>query len=468
MPVNSTHPSYDASEIAWRRNRDAVSGQDAIRDGGSLYLPRPNAADTSRENNARYDRYLERALWYAAPEKTKQSLVGFVFSKGPERREIESQIEYLSEDADGAGASLEQLAKEIIGEQLTVGRVGILVDYPSAAPGVSKEDTARGNLQATFSLYKAESIINWKTTKVGGKHVLSLVVLHEKVAEAKDEFSADLKDQWRVLALVDGTYVQRVYDKNHDQVGEDIEPRNASGTRWTSIPFVIIGAETNRPDVDQAPLTQLCHHAIAYWQTSADHRENLYTHGQLTLGIASDLSVEDWQAANPDGVTVGAPTGVFLGEGGSFHTASAPESSSLSKALESLREEMAELGAQIITKGGQAQTAEAARIDASAESSVLSNVVGNASEGLEACLEWACGFMGGDPEKVFYTLNKQFFAEQLDPQTRTVMLSELDRGIIAVSDYRRKLRQTDAIDPSRTDEDIDGDVEAAGPALGVM
>ena len=404
MPVNSTHPQYDAALRGWQRNRDAVAGQEAIAKGGEVYLPRPNASDTSIENIARYRRYIERALWYAAPERTKESLIGAVFRKGPEKQEIPPQIEYLLEDADGTGASLEQLAKEIVGEQLEVGRIGVLVDYPSAPEGASQEEVERQNLRAHLATYAAESIINWRVTKIGGKWALSLVVLHETTEVEQDAFAVEVQDQWRVLSLEDGVYVQRVYNDKLEQVGEDIEPRNASGNRWQSIPFVIIGSETNRPDVDKAPLTHLCNHAVAYWQTSADHRENLYMHGQLTLGIASDMTADEWTQANPDGVRIGAPTGVFLGPNGAFHTATAPESSSLSKALIDLREEMSELGAQIIRKSGQAETAEAARIEAAAESSVLSNVVGNASEGLEQCLEWACDFMGGDPVKVLFTL----------------------------------------------------------------
>lgn len=466
MPVDTTHPAYDLAREGWKRNRDAVAGQDAIRAEGELYLPRPNAEDTSLANRARYDRYLARALWYAAPERTKASLIGSVFRKDPEAKEIPAQIEYLDENADGAGTSLEQVAKAIIGEQLEVGRVGLLVDYPDSEPGASEEEVRLRNLRANFSVYAAESVINWRTETMGGATVLTLVVLAEQIEEVhEDGFGSEVKDRYRVLRLDDGVYVQEVYDDAKELVSQTI-PRNSAGASWNRIPFVVIGSETNRPDVDQAPLTHLCNHAIAYWQTSADHRENLYTHGQLTLGISSDLSVDEWKEANPNGVTVGAPSGVFLGTNGSFHTASAPESSSLSNALVDLREEMRELGAQIIQKQSQGATATATRKEASAEESVLSNVVGNASEGIEAALEWACEFMGGNAEAVEFRLNREFSEETLDPQTRTVMLNELDRGIIAKTDYRASLRKVDAI--SRTDEEIDDEAEAEGPALGLV
>jgi len=466
MPVTSHHPQFAFALDTWRRNRDAAAGQEAIRRGGTRYLPMPNAEDQSPANLARYDRYIERALWYAAPERTKNSLIGSVFRKGPEVEKLPEQIQYMLEDADGAGVSLIQTGKEIIGELLEVGRIGVLVDYPRHdLQNPSQEQVRQLDLRANFATYPAETVINWRVEKVGGRFVLKMVVLKEERIINDDGYDKETDFQYRVLRMEDGAYVQRVYDESAVQIGTDIVPVRSDGSRWPVIPFVILGAENNRTDVDKAPLSHLCNHAIAYWQTSADHRENLFTHGQLTLGVTSDLDHEQFKAANPNGIVVGAASGVFLGATGGFHQASAPESSSLSKALQDLRDEMAELGAQIIQKGGQAQTAEAARIDAAAESSVLSNVVGNASEGIEQCLEWAAMFMGGNLDAVEYRLNTDFFDETLDPQERLAMQQELGMGLIAKSDYRRALRKVDIIDSSRTDADIDDEVAAAPPAI---
>lgn len=96
---------------------------------------------------------------------------------------------------------------------------------------------------------------------------------------------------------------------------------------------------------------------------------------------------------------------------------------------------------------------------------MLSNVIGNASEAIEQVLEWAAMFMGGNPDEVLFTLNGEVFDEILDAQTRTVMINELDRGLIAKANYRRKLRQTDVIAPQRKDEDIDAEAEVSAPMV---
>lgn len=462
--VATRHPAYTGAEERWKRNRAAVKGRDAIRAGGEVYLPRPDG-EAGPEADARYKAYADRAQWYAAPERTKNALVGAVFRKGPKRQELPAAIAYLAENADGTGASLEQVGKRVVGDQIEAGRIGVLVDYPSHdLKTPSAEDTDRLGLKATLKVYPTEAIINWRTGTVNGDTKPVLVVLAEKVDGSVDLFDHKPRDQYRVLLLVDDVYVQRVYD-DRGNVLQEYRPTDASGAAWREIPFIVAGADENAIGPQDAPLTALCDCAISFWQVSADQRENLHIHGQLTLGIQCDMDWKEFQEANPRGVRVGAATGIFLGASGALHTATAPESSALSKALVDLREEMAELGAQIVQKGGQAQTAEAARIDAAAESSVLSHVVGNASEALEQALEWAAVFMGANPDQVQFQLNQEFSDETLDPQTRTAMMGELDRGLIAKADYRAALRKAGTIPAERTDEMIDAEVAAQAPSL---
>ena len=462
MPVSTQHPAFAAAAMRWQRNRDCVAGRDAIHAAGARYL-KPLWLDGSKESLDRFESYRDFARWYAAPERTKNSLVGAVFRKGPEKQQIPNEIEYLIENADGAGVSLTQLGKKIVGEQLEVGRVGLLVDYPPAEPGASLEDSE--NRRAFIRIYHAEAIINWRVSQIDGQSVLTLVVLVEAEETDDDEFSHDSEVRYRVLRLTPEGYSQQVYDDAGDEQGPPTFPRQADGAVWRTIPFVIIGSDDNRATVDKAPMSHLCDTALAFWRTSADDAENDHIHGQLTLGITSDMPFEDWKKANPDGVKVGSRQGIYLGENGGFHSVTAPESGKLPKTLESLRLEMAELGAQIIQKGAQNQTAEAARIDAAAESSVLTNVVGNASEGIEACLEWACGFMGGDPDAVEYALNQEFFDQIVGPQEAVALVTLWQEGAIAKADLRTRLRKGGLIEADRTDEEIDGELDTQGPQM---
>lgn len=465
MPVMLPHPSYSGATTRWKRNRDAIRGRDAIAAAGDIYLPRPDMDDTKAAAK-RFDALIKRAQWYAAPKRTMESLVGAVFRKGPAKQEIPAAMEYLIEDADGAGQSLEQIGKRVLGEQLVAGGVGLLADYPEHdLENPSLDDVQRLGLRPRIVTYQAEQIINWRTETQGGRELPALIVLAESVDKTgSDIFAHDIQNQYRVLRLVGGVYVQELYDQDGSLI-RAVSPRQGDGKPWTQIPFIFAGAQENKMRVQDAPLAALCDCAISYWQVSALYHENLAIHGQLTLGVMSDMSAEEWQAANPNGITVGAATGVFLGKSGGFATATAPESSSLSAALKEKRIEMAELGAQIVEKSMQ-QTAEAARSDAARESSLLAHVVGNCAEAIEQALEWCAVFSNVDPGKVFYDLPKEFNVFSLDPATRSAMQGELDRGLIAKSDYRRNLRLAGVIPAERTDEDIDDELAVAPPVLG--
>jgi len=39
MPINSTHPDYDANALAWSRARDVLASEDAVKAAGARYLP---------------------------------------------------------------------------------------------------------------------------------------------------------------------------------------------------------------------------------------------------------------------------------------------------------------------------------------------------------------------------------------------------------------------------------------------
>lgn len=470
MPVTTTHPEYDASSPIWRQERDTTAGQFAVKAGREIYLPIPNASDESKANKDRYQRYLDRALFYPVVERTLNGLVGMVFRKPPVV-DIPDSIDYLLEDTDGQSRSLEQLSKELVTQVVGVGRVGGLVDMPQSPGEITREQERLLNLRPSVAVYPAESIINWKTEKVGAQNLLTLVVLAEvKEQEDNDEYSHDCDKVYRVLRLTPEGYEQQLYDDGGTPIGELMMPTDASGARLREIPFQFIGSDDNRPNVDIGPLYGLSNLAVAYWQTSADHRENLYTHGQLTLGVRTSLSKEQFDKFNPNGVQVGANTGMVFGENGGFDTASAPESSSLRVALQDLREEMREVGARIITEGGQAETAEAARINASGEASILTTVVGNCSEGIEQLLKWCAMFAGADPEQVEFELNTEFFDIQFGPEMRKEWQSEIAARLRSPGSYKQRLQQLGEEDPELTLEELDQKIadETADDMVEVM
>ena len=108
-------------------------------------------------NDVRYEQYKERALFYNLTKRTLDNYIGQVFRKGPART-IPTQLEYIDFDVDGSGNSVDQLAKEQVGQTSRKGRAGLFVDIPENLG--SKADQISGKLAPRIAAYRAENIIN--------------------------------------------------------------------------------------------------------------------------------------------------------------------------------------------------------------------------------------------------------------------------------------------------------------------
>ncbi len=118
--------------------------------------------------------------------------------------------------------------------------------------------------------------------------------------------------------------------------------------------------------------------------------------------------------------------------------------------------QMVSIGARLIEPGGQAETAEAARIKHAGDNRVLANVVQNASEGIQKALTYVNLFMGVNFEPVF-SINEDFYDKSVDPQTMVAKIQLFDRGIIGKTDIRATLRKAGEIE--REDAEIDDEAD---------
>lgn len=449
--------------------RDAVAGTDAIKGRGERYLPNPSGpietltGDQKTEAEKRYAAYKARAHWLGVTGRTHEGLLGAVFRKAP-TIELPSAIEYMREDCDGSGMALEQFARLMTTELLQSGRHGVLVDYPEAEDGLTREQTA--GMRATLRSYDSANIINWRREG----ELLTLVVLREVYEKEVDQFQRDREYQYRVLSLEDGAYVQTVYRDAKEVPSARIEPRMANGQRWTVIPFAFVGAVTNNEHPDKPVLLDLADTNVAHYQSSADRREGSHVVGQPIFHIdIGETSVEEWNELNPNGITVGSRRGIQT-KGGSAGLVQANPNDMAREDMQDALADMLAIGARLIESKGGNETAEGVRARSGAESANLNSVANNVGDALEQTLEWAAQFMTSADvfEQIIVKLNREFYEETADPQMVSARIQELDRGLIADTDYWTWARRKGLIDPSRTDEDLRADVQAGGTAIGAL
>jgi len=457
MTVDTRNPEYEQYIDEWKRVNDCCEGQRAIKVARDKYL-KPMEGITT--NDSRYKNYLERACFVNFTGRTKEGLKGSLFRKDPEM-DIPEGLEYLLDNADGAGESLISLTKDLAGEVISKGRFCLLVDFPSVESGLTLEQEQALEPRACINRYTAENFINWNVSNIGGRKILTMAVLSEPYDADTDEFGYEMETQYRVLRLRDGVYSQQVY-RDGKPYTQEFEPRKADGSTFNYIPLFIAGSENNDASVDLPPLADIANINIAHYRNSADLEENCFIHGQLTLGVTSSLSLTQFAEANPAGITVGSMAGHFLGESGGFSSVQASENQLADKLMERKEGQMRKLGARMIVIGtleNTSKTATQSKIDATGESSVLATITDNVSEAIATCIKWCGDFMGIDAEDVTFKLNKKFFDDDADPQLMMAAIQLNDRGIIAKSDIQDFARLQGIVKPERTNEEIDGETE---------
>jgi vacuolar-type H+-ATPase subunit H len=203
------------------------------------------------------------------------------------------------------------------------------------------------------------------------------------------------------------------------------------------------------------PLYDVARANIAHYQTTANVMESGYVGTQPLVHVdVGETDLDEWAQHNPGPVTLGNRSGLIT-KGGRLEIVQAQATDYNMGIMERLESQMVMLGARLVQSGRQVETAEAARINASAEASVLDVVVGNASECIEAALEDMARFMGQNPDAVNYTLNDTFWETQLSPQDLQAVIQARQFGLIGNIDALDMIRSGSIkLSDQRTNDDI--------------
>lgn len=447
---------YKNSIVRWTRITDACAGQDVVKSGGDKYLPRPNAEDVSYENRVRYERYLDRAVYYNVVGRAVNVLTGVAFSRDPELI-VNPSIEYVEDDIDGSGVSIHQQAQMTTMQVIKLGRHALLVDYPKTSGATSAAEMRAGSVRAVTIAIPAQKIINWRTTKVGANHKLSLVVISESSDEVtEDGFGVDSIKQYRVLRLEENIYTQEVWRKNKEGQWVIHEPpfalRDGSGRTWNEIPLVFVGSINNDPEIDPPPMYDMAELNLAHYRNSADYEDSAFFCGQAQPWL-SGLS-EEWRTwIEERGLYVGSRSPILLPVGGQFGIEQAEPNTMVREAMTQKEEQMVALGARLIQPGGVAKTATESQGEQDNNQSILSTIANNVSNGYTQALQWMARFMNASDE-VYYTLSQEFKDRSIDPQLITALSTIYNTGTYPKADLWNVMKRINLIDPDKSDEEI--------------
>ncbi len=457
--------------------RDVLSGEVAIKKAKTTYLPMPNAEDTSKENKARYDAYLKRAVFYNVARRTLSGLVGQVFFKDP-IIEVPTLLQPVVDNADGGGLNLIQLAKKAMQLNLAFSRGGVFIDYPQTDEngGASISDLRTGRIRPTLTVYSPHEIVNWRTIDRGADIILSLVVIFELYWMYDDGFETKTGGQFRVLRLDEqGFYVHEIWrepqptqadgskiPKGNFQQHVVYMPTGADGKRLTEIPFMFFGTENNDSNCDNPNFYDICSLNIAHYRNSADYEESCYMVGQSTP-VATGLT-EEWVANVLKGsLNFGSRGGIPLPAGADLKLVQAQSNTMLKEAMDAKERQMVALGAKLVEQKEVQRTATEASLEGASESCTLSTATKNTSAAIEWALKWASRLIGQPDDAVKFELNTDFDIGRLTPEERAEVIKEWQANAITFEEMRTVLRKGGVAteDDEKAKAQIEADTVAA-------
>lgn len=422
----------------WRMCRDAASGEHAVHAAGELYLPK-----FDKELQESYAKRKDMTPFFNATWRTIAGLSGMMFRKPPVA-DVPEQIQSMLDDIDLAGSTMHGMAQQIALESLTVGRVGILVDYPSIdATNLTQADVKRLGLRPMMSMYKAEAIINWRTSRVNGSNVLSMVVLEESAElPGNDEFEIVTETRYRVLDLTEAGYRQRVFkiDEHGNQTqleGETFPKMNNAVMQF--IPFLIIGVDTTGVQVDAPPLIDLVTTNFKHYGQATSYERGCFFSGLPTLfisGLNEDKPI--YIGGNMANVLPQPDAKAYFVE-------VAGEFNALRTNLEDKKREMAVLGARMLeSQKAGVESADTLARRQSGEESLLSAMAQTISQGLTKALQWFADWSGASGV-ASYQLNKDFIPATLSAQELTALVATWQSGAISANTLFENLKAGEII-----------------------
>lgn len=483
MPVNSQHPLYQDAAPIWADIRVALAGSRAVKAAGETYLPRVSA-----QSPAEYDAYKMRAVWFGATARTADGQTGICTRKPPSITNPDTLAGFVT-NCDLRGMSLSTYAQVIIRDLVQMARCGTLIDW-----------TADSTPYLTH--YPAEDIINWNFRSIGGRTMLSMLVLHEISTEydaltgedPPDSYEHRMYDQWREFilegesldALTVTTKVHRLkFQKSNAQhsttanakttLGSDAFVEISSKTisrsvsnQMPGIPFIIFTAANASPDqVAKSGLADIVDLNFAHYRASADlwngrHMAGLPTPWAvcftdeetkiLTLG-----STQAWTSDKAE-----AKCGMLEMTGAALKT--------IQEGMSDLERQMASLGARSIEAPKKdAEAVGTVELRQRAETASLVTILAQANHGLTQVMLWALWVSGTHklPEdkenEAYLQFSLDMASSRMDAPTLTAFVAALQTGAISYETFFYNLQSGEIFSDGRTIEEEQTAIEQGSP-----
>jgi hypothetical protein len=395
------------------------------------------------EDPAVYDIRRQIETYFEGVSRTLSAAVGMLFSKAPAMTWNASQevMEPQLANIDAAGTAFNVFAKRFAYSALRDGIGILLVDHTSrreAVPAgtiVTRENDQRLGLRPTWAMYERGQAISWRTGKVDNQNVITQLVLAETAQVEDGMFGVRTSLRYRVLRIVGGVATWTLYEQLEKDAAKITDFRvigsgvfrNRNGEVRTTLPIAIAYAgTTDAPMTSTIPLLGVAWANLAHWRAAT----NLTFYRDLCAFPQPKVKgslMPDAQTGAPGQLRVGPMVAVQTAADGDFEWAELAGTSldQLEKGVTEKLGQMSKLGLAFLQDDTRAaETAEAKRLDATAENSTLATAAQGLEDAYNLALEITAWYNGiAKADAPVCSVNRDYTSTAMDPATMTAYVS---------------------------------------------
>jgi hypothetical protein len=455
----SPNSAYSLALPIWQKCRDCSAGEDALHAKDlavwGTYLRPLNPSNISRENTDRNESYINMARYQNFVGSTEAGFLGMAYRKKPVLPTLPLRMEYLINNVNGAGLSLEQQSKKTLIEVNRVGRDGLLTEMPQSDGQVTIQDEQSGH-RPSIVKYSAESIIDWFPYSPSAETPLQYIILMESKRRKKaGSFESEEIKCYRVLHMENGSYHQSVYEPDENgEYPDTVEPvaiLAANSVPMNHIPFSFVGSINNDPSIDKPVILDIVNASLGMYQEDANLRISSFGFSAGTLAISDDRISSNVQSDKSGGVQLGDGKAIIMGSGGSAQIIVPPDNPLAASIKDTDQKNLAELGAQVVMPSGGVTSVAEVKSKESVNASKLTVSVENVSDAYNEQLKNCAEFLGETiPDSEIFMLNTEFFEAMLSPEDLTALISSWHGSLISKEVAQRIMQEAGNI-PSDID-----------------
>jgi hypothetical protein len=427
----------------WKRNRDIIEGEYAVKHCGVFYLPMPTSSMSALD----YAAFKDRTLFYPAASRTHDGLMGLMYRKAPVLT-AGALLASIASMITQAGDTVEDLCEEVSAETLITNFTGLLTDQPTSDGEMSRADALALGYRPFIAVYRAESILEVTQSVVRNRKVLTRVRLLDDCATVRE------------LLLIDGQYVQRVWKEIAGtwNLSDEFRPTR-DGAILDHIPFVVVNS-----DGKLTPTPAALDHCVNL------NLQHYRQYGLVTIAMMYQASPIGYVAGldlastiADDGTVTPAPT-LSVSPGTIWQFADATTKvgtlefseggiGALSTVADKIEEFIATVGARILSSDkAAAEAAETLAIRRASENSVLASTTRTIGRQIEVALQMVADWMG-DTEEVKLALNTDFLPSPMTSLELQAIVQAWQAGAISTETKFYALQQGEIVPPTTTFEE---------------